>query len=454
MFHRIFPIIVVIVFNSIMAFFYPENAQVGYGLSLAFWMLYWWISGGVSIGLTALLPLIYAPLLNIISFGEVSLRYGNPVIFLFLGGFILALTLERFNVHHWIASRMLDLTGYSPRSKIRGILFTTAGMSMWISNTATALIMLPIAQQFSQNDEKIGKRALLSVAFGANIGGIATLVGTPPNLFLAAYLREHYHFEIDFATWLIVGVPIAIILLLLTNFVLTRSVSKSVEPAIQTSKSAPLTKDQKRVGLIFLLVAFAWISKPIIEKWFNLKLDDAVIALIGITVLAVIPTQDKKTTLLDGKTLLNVPWEIILLFGGGMSLALVLQTTGAVDILVSVFSGGEKPIFIHVGIATMIGVFATEILSNIALVAVMLPYLDALSGNDVSSFILVAIPLVIGASCAFMFPISTPPNAIVFGSGFLKVKDMIRVGWILNMASIIVISFSSIAILLVFGLFS
>jgi solute carrier family 13 (sodium-dependent dicarboxylate transporter), member 2/3/5 len=454
MFHRIFPIIVVVVFNSILAYFYPENTKVGYGLSLAFWMLYWWISGAVSIGLTALLPLIYAPLLNIIPFGELSLRYANPVIFLFLGGFILALTLERFDVHRWIANRMLDLTGYSPRSKIRGILFTTAGMSMWISNTATALIMLPIAQQFSQNDEKMGKRALLSVAFGANIGGIATLVGTPPNLYLAAYLREQHHFEIDFATWLVIGLPIAIILLILTNLILSRSVSKSIELVIQPSKSILLTKDQKRVSLIFLLVAICWVSKPIFEKWLNFNLDDAVIALIGILVLAVIPAQDKKTTLLDGKTLLNVPWEIILLFGGGMSLALILQTTGAVDLLVSVFHGGEKSIFIHLGIATIIGVFATEILSNIALVAVMLPYIDALSGNDVSIFILLAIPLVIGASCAFMFPISTPPNAIVFGSGLLKVKDMIRVGWILNIASIVVISLSSIALLLVFGLFS
>jgi sodium-dependent dicarboxylate transporter 2/3/5 len=455
MFHRLFPVIVVIIVNSLIAFLYPEHASLGYGLSLAFWMLYWWISGAVSIGLTALLPLLYAPLLDIIPFGELSLRYANPVIFLFLGGFILALTLEKFNVHRWLAGKMLSLTGSSPTSKIRGILFTTAAMSMWISNTATALIMLPIAQQFSETDEKLGKRALLSVAFGANIGGIATLVGTPPNLFLAAYLREQHQYEVDFVQWLLIGVPTALTLLVIANILLSRGISKTVEKEEKPlHKLAPLNKDQKRVGLVFLLVAIGWVTKPFIEKLLNITLDDAVIALIGIVLMAVIPSQEINTPLLDGKTLLNVPWDIILLFGGGMSLALILQTTGAVDVLVSILGGGQKHIYISILISTLIGVFATEILSNIALVAVMLPYLDALADNSFSTFILFAIPLVIGASCAFMFPISTPPNAIVFGSGYLKVKDMVAFGWQLNVASVIVICAASILILFSFNLFA
>lgn len=444
MIHRIVPPVIVLICLILGKALFPESYKLFAAFGLCFWLLYWWISGAVSLGITSLIPLFYVPLTGIADFSEISQRYANPVIFLFLGGFLLALALEKHELHQWLARKMLYLTGNSPRSKILGILFTSAAMSMWISNTATALIMLPIAIQYAKEQESIGKRALLSVAFGANIGGIATLVGTPPNLFLAAYVREQYNYKIDFITWMSIGLPVALLLLIAVGVILLQGIANETPSNSKVESPPVLSANQKKVGGVFLGVALLWIFKPIIEPLLGgVSIDDAAIAIGGVVILAIIPNSTNNKALVDHQIIKDVPWDIILLFGGGMSLAFTMQNSGMIDLLLGGLPTTNYHTIVWIAIAAAIGIFATEILSNIALVAVILPYLEHIATKTSLHFMILAVPLIIGASCAFMLPIATPPNAIVFASGKLTVSDMIKVGWKINTIAFIIITLSA-----------
>lgn len=423
-----------------------ENAPVFTAFGLLLWMLYWWIQGTVSIGITALVPLLYLPVTGLIGIEEVSSRYANPIIFLFLGGFMLAIALEKYGIHTLMAKRIVKAMGFSARQRVRSVLISAALLSMWISNTATALIMLPIAVSFSEIAEPIlskkanfHHRLFLAIAVGANIGGMATLVGTPPNLFFSAFLKSDLNIDVNFFEWMTFGVPTATVLLVVADFLLLRGIEKNkmIPEPIEAGK---LNLDQKRILLVFSLVAFFWISKPL---WGApvANLHDAVIAFAGIVLLQLIPRKGVNEPLLVWRDIQQLPWDIVLLFGGGLSLALALQTGGVfAQLELFVTALGKTHIILSILVFCLIGIFLTEIMSNIAMVAVLLPLILELSSKYQLSFFYIALPLVLGASCAFMLPIATPPNAIVFGSKRITVKEMMNFGLRMNIASVFVIS--------------
>lgn len=423
-----------------------ESAPVFTALGLLFWMLYWWIQGTVSIGVTALVPILYLPITGLISIEDVSSRYANPIIFLFLGGFMLAIALEKYGIHTFMAKRIVKAMGFSARQRVRSILLSSAILSMWISNTATALIMLPIAISFSEIAEPIlskkanfHHRLFLAIAVGANIGGMATLVGTPPNLFFSAFLKSDLNIDIDFFEWMVFGVPTAAVLLFVADLLLLRGIerNKMIPESIDITA---LDLNQKRILLVFSLVAFFWISKPL---WGSpiANLHDAVIAFAGIFLLQVIPRKETKEPLLIWRDIQQLPWDIVLLFGGGLSLAMAMQTGGVFTHLESFVSTlGSTHVIVSILIFCVIGIFLTEIISNIAMVAVLLPLILELSSKYQLSFFYLALPLVLGASCAFMLPIATPPNAIVFGSKRITIKEMMNFGLRMNIISVFIIS--------------
>jgi solute carrier family 13 (sodium-dependent dicarboxylate transporter), member 2/3/5 len=461
-FHRLTAPVVAAVFiytgHNIVTDYTTELIVAG----MLFWMLYWWISGAVSIGITSLIPLIYLPFTGILSFSETSVRYANPIIFLFLGGFMLAIVLEKYHIHRYVADRIVRVMGYSLRARVRSLLLASALLSMWISNTATALIMLPIAMSFSDNASHIlgekhifHHRIFIAIAAGANIGGISTLVGTPPNLFFAAFARQEIGITIDFFKWMMVGVPIASLLLFFADLFLTKGLSKSMTLP-SSGNTLPLNRNQKIVIAIFSAVALIWMGKPLFEQIPGMgEINDAVVALTGIVVMCLIPQQNETTPLVEWSDLKQIPWDIMLLFGAGLSLATALQIGGVFALLQANITGmSYMNIFTIITLFTLIGIFLTEAMSNIAMVAVLLPYIYEITTQNRIDFSLIAIPLVIGASCAFMLPISTPPNAIVFGSGRLKVRDMVRFGLKMNLISLIVIIFFTYLLINYMGLFS
>lgn len=424
-----------------------QYAPVFTALGLLVWMLYWWIQGTVSIGVTALIPILYLPLTGLVDIDIVTSKYANPIIFLFLGGFILAIALEKYGIHTLMAKRIVKAMGFSARQRIRAVLLSSALLSMWISNTATALIMLPIAVSFSEIAEPIlskkanfHHRLFLAIAVGANIGGIATLVGTPPNLFFSAFLKSSLNIDVNFFEWMLFGVPTGAILLFIADILLKKGIEKNkmIPESIDAGK---INIDQKRIILVFSLVAFFWISKPL---WGSpiAQLHDAVIAFAGVILLQLIPRNNTREPLLLWRDIQQLPWDIVLLFGGGLSLALALQTGGVFTYLESfVTTLGNTPIIISILIFCIIGIFLTEIISNIAMVAVLLPLILELSNKYQLPFFYIALPLVLGASCAFMLPIATPPNAIVFGSKRITVKEMMHFGLRMNVISVFVITF-------------
>lgn len=445
-FHTLFPPLLAIALHSIGALLFTENAGAFTALGLAIWMVYWWVEGTISLGVTALVPLVFIPLSGLAPLEAVSTRYANPIIFLFLGGFILAITLEKYGIHTFMAQRIIRIMGFNARQRINAMLFTSAILSMWISNTATALIMLPIAVSFSSRAESIIEtnhrfhhRLFLAIAAGANIGGIATLVGTPPNLFFAAFLHSEMGIEVAFFEWMMVGLPLSIALLLIAKYLLEQGIEQNLMIP-QTIESTKLDRNQKNVLLVFGLVAFFWIFKPLFGSLVN-EVHDAVIAFAGILLLQLIPQAGKSIPMIDWKDIQKLPWDIVLLFGGGLSLAMALQTGGVFEYLGSATQILEgKHIIIAIIVFSVIGIFLTEAMSNIAMVAVLLPFLMEISNASNLSFFAIALPLVIGASCAFMLPIATPPNAIVFGAKKISVVQMMRFGIRMNLAALVFIS--------------
>ncbi|MCC5916366.1 MAG: SLC13/DASS family transporter [Cryomorphaceae bacterium] len=432
-------------------------------LGMMFWMLYWWISGAVSLGVTSLIPLIFLPISGIFTLQETSDKYANPIIFLFLGGFMLAIALEKYSLHQYAANQIVKVLGTSLRARVRSILFSSAILSMWISNTATALIMLPIAMNFSQQagmafgkNHVFHKKVFLSIAAGANIGGIATLVGTPPNLFFSAFIQQETGITIDFFKWMIIGVPVAALLLFAAERLLIKGLTTKMtldEKVIYLK----LDQNQKIVLSVFGLVALFWMAKPLFALIFAPlgQLHDAVIALAGVVLLSLIPQKGKSQPLIEWPDLKQLPWDIVLLFGAGLSLAGALQSAGVFSLLEESFHLiNNLNLWIIVLIFACIGIFLTEAMSNIAMIAVLLPYVYEITSRNGLDFPTIAIPMVIGASCAFMLPISTPPNAIVFGSGALKVKDMVHFGFRLNIFAMLIITVICMLFLEGFGLFA
>lgn len=367
--------------------------------------------------------------------------------------------MERWGLHKRIALKTMLYAGSKPSVQILAMMLVTAFLSMWMSNTATAVMMLPIAlsvihlvKERDSSNEAFGKALLLSIAYGASIGGIATLIGTPPNALMAAYLADSYQIEIGFATWMAVGLPLSVTMLFITWFWLTK-VSYKVDNSDaevdtkslfkkQLDKLGDMSRAEKGVLAVFIFAALSWIFRPLLGDWTGLKISDTSIAIAAALLLFVI-TADKKTgeRILDWDSAAKVPWGILLLFGGGLTLASQIKSSGLATYIANLLVSADTiPLVVSVLLVAGLITFLTEITSNTATAAGFLPLLGPVAESITGTPLVWVIPAAIAASCAFMMPVATPPNAIVFGSGEIKMRDMIRAGFVLNIVAIVLIT--------------
>jgi sodium-dependent dicarboxylate transporter 2/3/5 len=437
----------------------PEAQKV---VAVAVWMVIWWISEAVSLAVTALLPIALFPLLGVMDSKETTAPYSSPIIFLFLGGFVIALALERWNLHKRIALSIVQLTGTNANGIILGFMLATAFLSMWISNTATTVMMMPIALSIihlltsnSKNDKNaryFTLAMLLGIAYSANIGGIATLIGTPPNVVFVGIMKENYQLDIDFFMWFKIGFPISIILLTCTYFLLVKVFYPNHLGSFETAKVVlqeeldklgKMTKGEVKVLIVFVLTALCWILRSSINHLFEeVQLTDAGIAIVATISLFIIPVDWKKDIfILEWKDTKELPWGILLLFGGGLTLAKALEKTGIIQLIgdqIANTSTLELSLTISLLIAVML--FMTELMSNVALTTIFIPVVAGIAISLGISPLRIAIPVTIAASCAFMLPMATPPNAIVFASGEIKVAQMAKIGIFINIIAVILLS--------------
>ena len=367
--------------------------------------------------------------------------------------------MERWGLHKRIALKTMLYAGSKPSVQILAMMLVTAFLSMWMSNTATAVMMLPIAlsvihlvKERDSSNEAFGKALLLSIAYGSSIGGIATLIGTPPNALMAANLADSYQIEIGFATWMAVGLPLSVTMLFITWFWLTK-VSYKVDNSdaevdtkslfkSQLAKLGAMSRAEKGVLAVFIFAALSWVFRPLLGDWTGLKISDTSIAIAAALLLFVI-TADKKTgeRILDWDSAAKVPWGILLLFGGGLTLASQIKSSGLATYIANLLVSADTiPLVVSVLLVAGLITFLTEITSNTATAAGFLPLLGPVAVSIMGTPLVWVIPAAIAASCAFMMPVATPPNAIVFGSGEIKMRDMIRTGFVLNIVAIVLIT--------------
>jgi sodium-dependent dicarboxylate transporter 2/3/5 len=446
------------------------------GLSEAGWrtaaigvlMAVWWATEAVPIAVAAFIPLVCFPLVGVASMQETAAPYANKVIFLFLGGFIVAFAMQRWNLHKRIALNVLQVAGGDGRSLVGGFMLASAVISMWVMNTSTTMMMLPIAISIitviHRSVAGLDQRAkddfqyalLLGVAYGATLGGLATLVGTAPNAMLAAFMRESYGTEINFSEWMQVGLPLTIVMLPLTWLVLTRMVFKVDFKTSEESRSELRSMKEKlgristpeiRVAVVFTIMALCWISRPLLVQIPGLAaLDDSGIAMTGAIAMFLIPSGDKKDPiLLRWHYAERLPWSVLILFGGGLALAKAVANTGLAEWLgTNLQYVATLPLPVVVVVAATMIIFLTELTSNIATTATFLPVVGAIAMESGIDPIVLTVPITLAASCAFMLPVATPPNAIVFGSGLLTIPKMARAGLALNFISIILVSLAAL----------
>ena len=426
-------------------------------------MAVWWITEAIPIPATALLPIALFPLLDVIPASQVTLSYANHLIFLFMGGFLIAVTMERWNLHKRIALHTIRIIGTTPRRIILGFMLATAFLSMWISNTATAMMMVTIgiavlghtstrvAEQGSESTEaqqQFSTALMLGIAYAASIGGVATLIGTPPNAILAGVVEKNHGITIGFAQWMSFGLPLSLVMLAITWFYLTRVGFKIADEELpggrdtiehECKQLGPITKQEKRVLMVFIAVAAAWLLRGL----FNIEslgmIRDSTIAIIGALLLFVIPSDFRKGEfLLDWPTAVKIPWDIMLLFGGGFALANAFQVSGLTEWMAGELNvlQGANVVLMVMAIVTLV-VFLTEVTSNTATASLLLPIMGALAYAMGTSPLALMIAVAIAASFAFMLPVATPPNAIVFGSRQVTIPQMAKAGIWLNIIGIL-----------------
>ena len=432
--------------------------------ALALWMAIWWATEAIPVPATAFMPLVLLPFLNIRPISEAASSYANPIIYLFLGAFLLAIAIERWQLHKRIALNILLLTGTNGVRLIAGFMVVTAILSMWMTNTSTTMMLMPIAlsiakvlvdnnPQLSDKQHSDFKKAmLLSIAFAATIGGMGTIIGTPPNALLAAFMQENYEMTITFATWMMVGVPLMCCMLPLAWWVLTKLAFKVDMPSSpaamrflgeQKQSLGVMTTAEKRVALLFALVVLAWMLRKPASSYLGLSnLSDAGIAMTAALLLFVIPSgMPNSRSLLAWEDVSKLPWGVLILFGGGLSLAAAVSQSGLAQWLGYAISPiGSIGIFALIIAATAMVIFLTELTSNLATAATFLPVVAAVALElDISPLIL-CIPVTLAASCAFMLPVATAPNAIVFSTGVMRIPDMAKAGVLLNLMGLVILS--------------
>lgn len=425
------------------------------------WMIIWWVSEAVSIPVTAMLPMVFFPMLNIAPLKETAFNYGHPIIFLFMGGFFIAIAIEKWNLHERMALHILRKTGSSEKGVLAGFMISTALLSMWISNTACTLMMLPIAQsillfisRYHQHKSALPVTLMLALSISASIGGFMTLIGTPPNIVMSGMMKGMGHKSPDFAEWMINAIPAGVIILWMTYQLLSKVLYKlqSVRvPEIEENikerikLSGKLDKNEKKVIIVFTCTALLWILKDAINWILKAEiLDDTIIALLGGLTMFVLPSTQKDENILEWRDVQKMPWNILLLFGGGLNVAAALEKSGVFSQM-SDFVQNMNPgsILLLVGFVAFLVVFASELMSNVALAAIIIPVIGGIAVYMKMEPALLVVPVTLAASCGFMLPIATPPNAIVYSSGHIKMKEMIRTGFWINLISIIVITLVS-----------
>ena len=432
-------------------------------VAMAVLMLGWWVTEAVPIPVTALLPMICLPLLGISDMKTASAPYANPVVFLFFGGFMIALAMERWNLHRRIALNIVKWTGTNADGIILGFMLATGFVSMWISNTATTLMMLPIA--LSVVGLLVGNRAerenrgvrnfslclMLGIAYASNVGGVATLIGTPPNVVFKGILKKSFDTEVSFLDWSLVAFPFSVIMLFVTYFLLVKilfpnrlgrfqNAQQIIEEAVE--KLGRPSRGEKRTGVIFGTAALLWVTGSFLNQvnpWFQLS--DEMVALLAVIALFVVPVDfGKGIFVLRWADTEKLPCGILLLFGGGLSLADALAKTGVIDLIGQQFAGiREAEFWVVIGLAT-VSLFLTEVMSNVALVTIFLPVVGGIAQAAGIEVTHLAVPVTMAASCAFMLPMSTPPNAIVFASGYVQIGQMAKAGLILNLLTILLVA--------------
>ena len=419
-----------------------------------------WITEALPIPVTSLFPLFMMPLFGIMAIGDISKNYGNPIIFLFLSGLILAIAISKWNLSRRIALYILKFTSKSTGGIMLGFMISTSFLSMWISNTATTMMMLPIAMSVitvlgRQGDQfkVFSKYLLISIAYSASIGGMATLIGTTPNAIFAAYSSESLNYDFEFIAWFKMFFPLVVILILLMWLYL-KTLGGKVQADLtqgqkfindELKKLGKITYEEINVLIVFAIIACGWIFK----SYLPVKIHDASIGIMGISLLFFLPNKDKTDVILNWEDAKDISWGTLLLFGGGISIAKALESSGIITILgdyISVWSGGS--IIVAIVIALFLTIYLTEFIGNAALIAIMIPILVEIGLNmsGVEWKFDVVLPAVIACSFAFMLPMSTPPNAIIFSSKFIKISEMARIGFLANI-------FAGLVILAYFRLF-
>ena len=424
-------------------------------------MAVWWITEAIPIPATALLPIVLFPVLGVLSGSDVTRAYGNHLIYLFLGGFLIAVTMEKWNLHHRIALHTIRLVGVTPQRIVLGFMLATAFLSMWISNTAATMMMVTIAIAVLKEVEHeikhepgqflFGTALMLSIGYAASIGGVATLIGTPPNAIFAGVIEKTYGVSISFVGWMGFALPLSLVMLAITWFYLTRIMFRSEVASLpggrqliqeQLKQLGPMSRPEKYVAAVFTTVALLWVLRGVYQPAALAMVKDSTIAIAGALLLFLIPVNLKKGEfLLDWKTAVTIPWDIIVLFGGGFALAQGFNESGLTHWLaeqLSVLQGVDT--ILVIAAVVLLVIFLTEVTSNTATASLLLPVMGALAtAIDVHPFGLM-VAAVVAASFAFMLPVATPPNAIVFGTRYVTIPQMVSAGVWLNFVGAVLIT--------------
>ena len=443
----------------------------------------WWMTEALPIPATALVPLVAFPLLSDVPIKDVGASYGNDVIFLFMGGFMLALAMERWNLHRRMALLTLKIMGPKPAAMIGGFMIATGFISMWVSNTATAVMMLPIGMSVlllvARVMPDVGTKAkteagetiiksnfatalMLGIAYAASIGSLGTIIGTPPNTLLVGYLQENFDINIGFGQWMLVGVPIAVVFMSLAWVVLTKIIFRPEIKDIPGGRElinkelaalGPMSKGEIRVQIIFILAAVLWIFVPIVFE--NPPISDAGIAvLVGLLLFTIPGGSARGVRLLDWPSAVKLPWGVLLLFGGGLALSAQFGSSGLTEWIGNYASAlGSIPVWLMVAVIAAVILLLTELTSNTATAATFLPVAGGIAIGIGADPLLLTIPVALAATCAFMLPVATPPNAVAFGTGYVTIGQMVKGGAVLNLIALVLVTLATMTLAVwVFGI--
>ncbi len=471
---------------GVVVFLALEAMPAPAGLSVAGWhtaavaalIATWWVSEAIPLSATALIPLAAFPLLDVMPIKETAYPYANPIIFLMLGGFIIALGMQRWGLHRRIALNLVALVGGRPVNVVGGFMLATAPISMWVFNTTTTVMMVPIALSVidfatreagddaarQAENRRFATALMIGIAYAATIGGMGTLIGTAPNAVLAGFMSETYGIDVSFLDWMMVGVPTMVIMLPIVWVILTRIVFPLHLPAVpgqaamiaeQLKDLGPMSRGERLVAVIVAVTAALWVFRPMITEATGIPLHDTAIAFLGALAMFVVPVEPRKGIfVLSGDWASKLPWGVVILFGGGLSLAAGIKGSGLAD-----WIGGQTgglaglPTVIVILCVVALMILLTELTSNTATTATFLPIVAAVAVGLGENPLLLVFPTVLAASCAFMMPVATPPNAVVFASGYIRIAQLVRAGVLANITGLVVtMAITYSAVRAVFGI--